>query len=191
MEHDELNRLITTKLNETGLGGHLVKEKGQLLEFPGEYFAEIVLNDAGKIEEASQALAEVAAQLNHENQKLDYIVRSLWEVEEVKLAPDFTPEAIPNLMRQGIFSLRFAATLRSGERVKKEVDVELTPGAYEELRRLGQPTDENSLRDLVRDFLSVQLSFGGVSYWDPIRYPRQQLNDGAVLHLHYHPMPAA
>ena len=191
MDYDELDRLIMAKLNERGLSEHLVKEKSALLDFPEEYYAEIVLDDAGKIDEAKEALAEVAAQLNRENQRLDYIVRPLWEVEEVKLASDSAPEMIPNLMRQGIFSLRFLATLKSGEQVKKEVGVELTPGAYEELRRLGQPTDENSLKDVVRDFLKLQLSFGGESYWDPIRYPRQQLNDGAVLHLHYHPVPAA
>lgn len=191
MDYEELDRLIMTKLNERGVREYLVKEKSALLDFPEEYFAEIVLNDAGKIDEANQALAEVAAQLNGENQKLDYIVRSLWEVEEVKLAPDFTPAAIPELMRQGIFSLRFVATLKSGEWVKKEVGVELTPSAYEEMRRLGQPTGENSLKELVSNFLKLQLSFGGESYWDPTRHPRQQLNDGAVLHLHYHPVAVA
>jgi hypothetical protein len=190
MDYDELDRLITTKLNERGLGEYLVKEKSVLLDFPEEYLAEIVLNDAGRIDEANQALAEVAAQLNRENQKLDYIVRSLWDVEEVKLAPDSTPEAIANLMSQGVFSLRFVATLKSGERVRKEVGVEVAPSAYEELRRLGQPTDENFLKDLVRDYLRLQLSFGGESYWDPMKYPRQRVNDGAVLHLHYHPVPA-
>jgi hypothetical protein len=180
-----------SKLSERGLGDNLVKEKTALLGFPEEYYAEIVLDDAGKISAANEALTEVAAQLKRENEKLDYIVRALWKVQEVRLAPDYKAEAIPDLMKQGIFSLRFLATLESGERCKKEVGVELTPSAYEELRRLGQPTDENSLKDVVRDFLKLQLSFGGESYWDPIRYPRQQLNDMAVLHLHYHPVPAA
>lgn len=190
MEHDELNRLIMTRLNEAGVGHHLVKEKTALLAFPEEDYAEIVLDDAGKIPAANETLSKVAAQLKRENQRLDYIVRALWEVEEVRFAPDHKPEAIPDLMNQGIFSLRFLATLRSGQQVK-EIGVELTPSAYEELRRLGQPTNENSLKDLVRNFLKLQLSFGGESYWDPIRYPGQQLNDGAVLHLHYHPVPAA
>jgi len=191
MEHDELNRLMTTKLKKAGLGDHLVKEKSALLGFPDEYYAEIVLDDAAKISAANEALAEVAAQLQRENEKLDYIVRALWEVEGVELAPDYDSGAIPDLMKQGIFSLRFVATLRSGQQVKKEVGVELTPSAYEELRRLGQPIDVDSLKDLVRDFLKLQLSFGGESYWDPIKHPGQQLNDGAVLHLHYHPVPTA
>jgi hypothetical protein len=189
MERDALNQLIMTKLSETGLEDYLVKGKYQLLEFPEEYFAEIVLSDAGKINKANQALADVAGQLNCENQELDYIVRAVWEVKEVKLAPDSTPAAIPELMKEGVFSLRFVGTLKSGGE-SKEVGVELTPSAYEELRRLGQPTDEDSLKDLIRNFLKLQLAFGGESYWDPIRYPRQQLDDGAVLHLHYHPVAA-
>jgi hypothetical protein len=180
-----------TKLGQKGLGDHLVKEKTALLGFPEEYDAEIVLDDAEKIDEANQVLGEVTERLKRENQKLDYIVRALWEVEEVKLEPAYKPETIPDLMKQRIFSLRFVATLNWGEQPKQEVGVELTPSAYEELRRLGQPTDENSLKDLIRNFLNLQLSFGGESYWDPMRYPGQQLNDGAVLHLHYHPVPAA
>jgi hypothetical protein len=190
MDHDELDRLITAKLDQKGLVGHVVKDKSVLLDFPEEYFAEVVLDDAAGIDDANQALSEAAAQLKRENEELDYIVRALWEVGEVRLAPEYKPEAIPELMKQGFFSLRFLATLKSGEQIEKEVGVELTPSAYEELRRLGQPTDENSLKAVVRDFLKVQLSLGGVSYWDPKKYPRQQINDGAVLHLHYHPVPA-
>lgn len=190
MDHADLDRLIMSKLGEKGLGDNLVKDKTALLGFPEEYYAEIVLDDAGKISAANEALTEVAAQLKRENEKLDYVIRALWSVQKVSLAPDYQPEAIPDLMKKGIFSLRFLATLKSGQRVK-EVGVEVTPSAYEELRRLGQPTDENSLKDLVHDFLKLQLSFGGESYWDPERYPSQQLNDGAVLHLHYHPVPAA
>jgi hypothetical protein len=191
MDYDELNRLITTKLNEKGLGAHVVRDKSVLLDFPEDNYAEIVLDDAGKISAANEALAEVAAQLKRENEKLEYIVRALWKVQEVRLAPENKPEAIPELMKPGWFSLRFLATLMSGERDKKEVGVELTPDAYKELRRLGRPTDEDSLKELVGDFLEQRLSLGGESYWDPTRDPYQQLNDRAVLYLHYHPVPAA
>lgn len=190
MELYEISRLLTTKLDESGLREHVVKEQSHVLGFPEEYFAETVLDDAGKIERAERAIAELAAQLAQQNQKLDYIVRALWQVKEVSLAPGHTAEAIPALMGQGIFSLQFVAILRSGGQDQK-VGVELTPDAYQELRALGQSTDVNSLNGVVRDFLKLQLSLGGESYWDPVKYPRQRINDGAVLHLHYHPVPAA
>ena len=190
MDCEQLKRLITAKLNEKGLAVHVVKDKGLLLDLPEGFLVEIVLDDAARIDDASQALAEVETQVKSENEKLDYIVRPLWEVEEVGLASQSAPEGIDNLMRQGNSSLPFIATLKSGKSVRKDVYVEMTPSAYRQLRRLGQATDEDSLREVVGDFLKKQLSFGGISYWDPIKRPRQQLNDGGVLHLHYHPVPA-
>jgi len=189
MDHEELSKLIMDKLGERGLRENLVKEKTALLDFSEEYYAEVVLDDAGKIGAASQALAEVATHLKRENENFDYVVRALWKVQEVKLAPDYKAEAIPELMKQGIFSLRFVATLGSGQQTK-EVGVELTPSAYHELRRLGRQTAEHALYGLVREFLELELSLGGESYWDPVRYPNRQINDAAVLHLHYHPVPA-
>jgi len=190
MDRDELNRLITTKLNEKGLGVHVVKDQVKLLDFPEGYLADIVLDDAARIHDTGQVLEEVEAQVKREDERLDYIVRALWEVKEVRLAPESAPEGIAALMSQGVSSLRFIATMKSGINMTKDVDVEITPSAYEALRRLGQPTDTNSLRELVCDFLKAQLSFGGISYWDPIKAPRQKLNGGGVLHLHYHPVPA-
>jgi hypothetical protein len=86
--------------------------------------------------------------------------------------------------------LRFKVTLESGS-TQTDVWVDVTPGGYAQLKQAGQP-DEESLKKVVRDFVAIQLSVGGTSYWDPIRYPRQELNEAAVLYtLHHTPVGVA
>ncbi len=183
IEWEELNKLIPEKLKARGLAGHFVRSQGQLLEFPEEYFTEVVLDDAGKVEEAEGVLEEVRAEVERRGRRLDYIVRALWEVADVEAL--YNPTALQDVIRQGALSLQFMATLKSGTREQK-VGVEITPDGYEELQRAGT-SDDASLREVVKEFLALQLSLGGTGYWDPIRYPRHQINAGGVLYLRAHP----
>jgi len=75
--------------------------------------------------------------------------------------------------------------------------VEVTLAALNKLRekfalseRVGSPAwvregdvHEETLKELVREFLDFQLSSGGTSYWDPIRFPKLELKEAAVSYL--------
>lgn len=188
MEQVDVDRLIGEKLQAAGLVPYFVKDQSQLLEFPEEYFAEIVLNDGSKVDEATIALDGAREELERRGARLDYIVRALWKVGKDSVVPGYSPAALPDLLRQGLFSLPLRATLESGTR-KQEVGVEISPDGYAELKRIGR-CDDDSLRELVADFLKLQLSLGGTGYWNPTRYPHQEVNAGAVLYLRAHPVSA-
>jgi hypothetical protein len=42
---------------------------------------------------------------------------------------------------------------------------------------------EEALKKIVREFLDFQLSSGGTSYWDPIRFPKLELKEATVSYL--------
>ena len=180
MDPDELYRRILNDIEAGGLGNCLVKDKSQLQEFPEEYFAEIVLNDAGKIDLAKEVLAKVAAELGAKHQKLDYIVRALWQVREVQKIEIPSPTGVPSEM----VAVLFKGTLQSGRRCQ-EVWVAVTPAALGVLRPL--VTKEQALLDLVRAFLLHRLSIGGAGYWDPIREPKRELDEDAARYLRWRP----
>lgn len=175
------------RLATAGVLQFVERSRSQLLESPEEFFVETVLTDAAKLQVTEEVFHKLAAEFEAKGVLLDYIVRGLWEVTDVIYEDGQMPAG--EVVKQGIFSARFRATLKSSG-MNQSVWVELTPSGYEELERLGHGTDEELLKSLVRDFLKLQLSIGVASYWDPIRHPRQQFNDGAVLYLHHHPVPA-
>ena len=189
MERDEVNRLITERLRAAGLEQYFDKERSQLLEFPEEYFAEVVLNDGSKLEAADKALDGAREEIERRGARLDHVVRALWKVGKESVVPGYNPAALPDVLQQGFFSLPFKATLESGSR-KQQVGVEITPDGYEELKRIGRCNDD-SLQEVVADFLTLQFSIGGAGFWNPIRYPRQEINAGAVLYLLGHPVSVA
>jgi hypothetical protein len=182
MNQDSLNQLIIRGLEAKGLSGYLVRDKSQLLEFPDEYFAEIVLNDAGKIDEAQGVLAKIVPELDAKHQKLDFMVRALWRV--VNVEPRYRQEELPHQLKQRLFSLPFIATLKSGSK-EWRVGVEITPDAYEDLERAGK-CDDQTLRAIVKASLESWLSIGGAGYWDPIREPRRSISSGGVSYALAH-----
>ena len=91
----------------------------------------------------------------------------------------------------------FEVTLKSGAR-RQRVIVDVSWTAVEFLRQKlglgnfvsgsddalqkGHLSDE-LVGERVRSFVEHELSFGGTSYWDPILYPRRDLNEAAMLFL--------
>jgi hypothetical protein len=181
MTESELNKSLSERLKSAGLAPYLVREKSQILEFPDGFFAEIVLSDASKLEEANAVVASIRAGVERQGSHLTSIVRAIWSVKQVEgVGPARGASG-------GIKSaVDFRAVLESGRR-EAEVTVQVGRDALRELRqRLGSDTGA------VADFLRLQLSFGGAGYWDPLRYPTQELNSAAVLYLCAHrPVTAA
>ena len=188
MERSKVDTLIKQRLESAGILQHVDRDRSQLLDFPEQYFVEIVLNEGSHLESASRIIGELRAELEKEGVQLDTIIRALWKVKDD--VQKFPPAVYPETEGTYILAVPFIATLQSGSRVQR-VWVDMTPGAYEKLKHAGREDDE-SLCGTVADFLRLQLSIGGASYWDPIRNPRQKLDDAAVLYLLSHsPVTAA
>jgi hypothetical protein len=183
MDKTEVDEIIVEKLKSAGLLEAVNRDKSQVLDFPEEFFVELVLNDGSKLEETERLIEHVQADLQSRGVRLDSIVRAMWKVREVSKAYDPGWIAVEG-RKPGMLTMPFKATLESGN-AQTDVWVEMTPSGYNELKRVGQ-SDEESLKKIVRAFLAVELSVGGTSYWDPIRYERRELNGGAVLHVLQH-----
>ena len=184
----ELAKLIEDRLAVAGLTSYLDKRKEQYLEFPDGFFAEIVLIDGSRLDDAKGILRGIKEELARQGTDLDAIVRANWEVGEVThmgLAP----------AKSGGYkdAVRFIATLMSGSRECK-VAVDISGAAHEEIRRkLSEGSlseygrsEESALIGIVIEFLRLELSLGGESHWDPIQYPQRELNGAALLYLTVH-----
>lgn len=184
--HDTLEEMIRA----VGLSEAVNWELSQVLDFPDAYFVEVVLNDASKLHEAERVLAKVAGQLGKNGVQVDWIVRALWEVREVEFFG-------PARSEEGTIrtALTFKVLLQSGAR-RQEAYVDVTFAALDRLREKRGITIDvvgwapqrgdvspDALAGVVRDFLTLQLSDGGTSYWDPIRLPRQELTAAAMSYL--------
>jgi hypothetical protein len=184
MTEGELNKSLTEAFKSAGLSRYVVRDKSQLFEVPEGFFVEIVLSDGSKLDEAENLIASIRAGVEAQGAHLISILRAVWSVKRIE-------KIGPSRRKSGGIkaSVDFGATLESRRR-ETEVVVEVGGHALKELReRLG--TDDKVL-DAVADFLRLQLSWGGAGYWDPVRYPRQILNEAAALYLRTHqPVTAA
>lgn len=184
MTEHELAKLIAEKFKAAGLLQYLIREKEQLFEVPEGFFVEIVLSDGSKLDEAENLTASVRAEVEAQGSHLISILRAIWSVKKIERDG-------PSRDKSGGIksSVDFRAVLESGMR-ETEVAVEVGRSALKELReRLGS---DDKVLEAVADFLRLQLSWGGAGYWDPVRYPRQTLNEAAVLYLRTHqPVTAA
>jgi hypothetical protein len=181
----ELGKLTREQLSAAGLWDLVDQHKSQFLEFPDGFFAEIVLKDGSKIAEAELVESDLRQSLRKQGTELDVIVRSIWAVDSVG-----DPKVVPGTPGVSDFSVVYPARLVSGG-LTVDVQVEVTILASEAIKRrakqsAGSYDRKAATKQVVKEFLDLQLSFGGESYWDPIRHPKQELNDSALLYLFTH-----
>lgn len=191
MTATELEKVTKDKLRSAGLLSVLDHAHTQFLDFPEGVFVELVLADASKLRPAEDTLNQIKKELAQKGTQIDSIVRAIWKVKSVEYkGPARAPTGEPRL------ALAFEAVLESG-RQTCEVSVDLAVTALDLLRkRMGDVSklgtlswsetgdvDRATLRDMITQFLILQLSAGGTSYWDPIRYPHLQLTEPAMLYL--------
>jgi hypothetical protein len=176
----ELGNLIRERLSAAGLAQYLDEAKEQYLEFPDGFFAEVVLKDASKLSEAQRVVKSVEEELRRQGVELDAIVRTNWEVVDVD----------GSIMHPPQNGRQFDVTIQSGT-AKSKVSVKVPPmvwatvkGAFNQgaLRELGDDP-EAVLQQIVREFVKLQLSYGGESYWDPILHPELVLDEHALHYL--------
>jgi len=186
MTSTELERRLREGLATAGLSSVLDEHKSQFLEFPDGLFAELVLNDGSKLVEVERIVGQLRDCLAKEKIELDVVVRATWTVQSVN-------DPCPAIGVSGGIraAWAFPVVLASGgEKVPAEVDV--TYSAILEIKnRLAQSSDKlldekAVMKEVVKEFLKLELSLGGESYWDPIRYPQRELDDAALAYVMFH-----
>lgn len=191
MRTAELEVILRDKLDAAGLIPFVNQDKSQFLDMSDSFFAEIVLNDATKLPAAEQVLRGVREELKNQGIGVDAIVRAVWSVCEVRYVG-------PSRGASGGIraALEFEVELRSGNR-QCLVSVEISLAALNKIReklalpeKVGVPgwhrtgdVDQETLRKVVQDFVNFQLASGGTTYWDPIRYPKLELNEATASYL--------
>jgi hypothetical protein len=185
----KVESILERRLRDASLSKFVSREKSQFLDLQDELFVEVVLIDGAALDDVNQIVKETAEELRTQGITLDSVVRALWEIVNVNyVGPSRGPSG-------GLrAALEFRAVLRSGSR-DCQVIVDVYSGATEFLeRKLGLKEfvsrehgalrqghlDEEMVARMVRGFLQHQLSAGGTSYWNPLRYERLELNDAAM-----------
>jgi len=191
MKTAELETAFRDKLQQAGILVALNEEKSQFLDLSDSFFAEIVLNDGSKLAGAERIVRTLKEQLGEKGVRVDSIVRAVWQVRGI----DFVGPA--RAVSGGLkAALEFEAVLESGAR-QCRATIELTLAGLNTLReklalseRVGFPgwardgdVDEATLKKVVAEYLDFQLASGGESYWDPILFPRLELNEWTVSYL--------
>jgi len=178
MTSTELENLIRTRLDSSGLLPVLDEFKSQFLEFPDEFFVELVLTDGAKLVDVERIGREVRELLRKQGVDLDVIVRAIWTVTEVG-------DPAGNLQ---LGRWRVPVTLASGG-LTQQVKVDVLFSVVLDLKKriAGQGWSENSaIKEVVKKFIEVELSLGGESYWNPIRDQSLEINDNALSYLFAH-----
>src|SRR5271168_4835315 len=172
MTSTELEQVVKERLDSIGLWDAIDKHKSQFLEFPDGLFAELVLGDGTMLVDVERIARELQASLRKQDVDLDVIVRCIWTVKDIK-------DPVPAAEGSGV-RFPWTAVLASGNLIAN-VEVDVTLLATLEIKRKFaaeyQSDGKAVVKEVIKEFLKLQLSFGGETYWDPIRHPRQELND--------------
>ncbi len=176
MTERDLAKALNEKLQSAGLLRYVVPGKQQLFAVPDGFFIELVLKDASKLDDGENLVASVRREVERKGIHLFSIVRALWVMREIQKLDQ---------SRGGSGGIKaatdFRVILESGLR-KAEPVVEVTDAAITELeRKLG--SSDQILKAAVREFVKLQLSYGGSGYWDPLRHPIHALDEAAASYL--------
>jgi len=184
-EATRVQDMLLERLREADLERVLRHGKSQFLDIEDSVFVELVLSDGAELERVEAIVVELSDTLRSRGTKIESIVRAMWDVTEVKSqGPAYGKDGAPRAAEE------FYVALRSGSRLHT-VAVETTWGTTDAVRHklsLARPTgkfEEKQIREelirLIRRFVEYELRQGGLAYWDPLRHPRRELNEAAVL----------
>lgn len=192
MTPTQVEDLVEHQLRGAGLWKFVSREHSQFLDLGDELFVEVVLNDGTPLDDVAKMMRRTAEEVKARGVAVESVVRALWEVDDVRY---LGPSRSSNGGLRAAYE--FGVTLKSGAR-RQHVIVDVSWSAVEFLRQklgLGKfvSGSENALQkghisdelvgERVRSFVEHELSLGGTSYWDPILYPRRDLNEAAMLFL--------
>jgi hypothetical protein len=182
---------LKRRLESSGLWRELIPERTNLPNFEpfDELFVELVFRDASKLPAAQFLMSQFREELRESGARFDYIVRAMWRVKHVEYAARAVLSS-----GQFLDGIAFRCTLVSGSR-ETAVQLILTSSGCDYfwkniLKRSGDFTwsdlsddEKQKLHMYVKEFIILQLSLGGMSYWDPLLFPFQTLNDAGLAYL--------
>jgi hypothetical protein len=175
MDAEIIQREMQEQFRKAGLGSLLVNESSRVRDLGGEVFAEVVLADRTKLEEATELMKQILKDAKQDEKNYSLVVRSKWGIEEIgDPSPAFEPSG----------GLRAATlipvTLRCGnELLKITVSVtKLAEWEFDEI--LGRKTD---LRQVARIVVESALGRSGSSYWDPTVEDYLEVASGAAANI--------
>jgi hypothetical protein len=179
----DLEKSVRGTLQEAGLLQYLDEDQTQFLEFPDGWFAEVVVKDGSKLSEVERVVERYKEHLRRNDaDDLDEIVRPVWSIAKVeRVGPSVS---FPGLEP----AVRFVVTLQSGS-LSCDVKIDLTEGALALIRERLHETEapeDTALQEIVCEFVNLELSHGGESYWDPRRGSRLELGAAAFMYLMGH-----
>jgi hypothetical protein len=147
-------REIKERFEDAGLAPYFIENSSEIVDLDGEVFAEIVLSDRSRLDEATSLMREILR-----GQKYSLVVRSKWSIEHIgELAPAYAPSGglraavlIPVALRSGNESI--TVTVAVTKLAEWEFDSIL--GGKADLKQVARVVVESALRR------------GGRSFWDP------------------------
>lgn len=170
MSAEQIRTEIERKLQCANLLPFVDLKDSQFLDIP-ETFVEIVLNDAGKVEEVRQAL-------NGLQTPVDLRIHPVWQIESIG-----DPELVISPSAGISIARLIAVRLRSGS-LTTVVQVSVSWEAEEELKKILGTEKPDFLKDLTREFVENRLKWGGRSYWDPRLHERLEIGAERALNLY-------
>jgi hypothetical protein len=167
---EQLQSEMKERLANAGLLPFIVEDSSEIYDLGGELFAELVVSDKAKLEEASDLVRQLL-----EGKSYTLIARSKWLIEQVG-------HPIPAYGEDG--GLRAAVlipvVLQSGNE-RTSVTVAVTKLAEMEFERiLGRKID---LREVAKLVVESALRRGGRSFWDPTTENYLEVASGAVANI--------
>jgi hypothetical protein len=172
---------LRRRLEAAGLWESLDLRESQFLDLSPQVFVELVLYDAGVLGKVTDIANDV--RLAHPDDEIDVVIRAHWQVRSVLYAGYAV--GLSGGVRE---AERFDIVISSGS-VSQSIVVDVTKAAIDLLAsRLhatapGPLTHRQVEANLVRGYVELQLSQGGTSYWDPIRFPQLDINASAVEYM--------
>lgn len=182
---NQVEELIERQLRDARISNFVNRAHSQFLDMQDSLFVEIVLDDATYLEDVGKILRNTAQELKAQDITLESVVRALWEILDVNFVGP-SRSADGGLRAASMYDV----TLKSGNR-QHHIAVDVFWGASEFLKQkrgLGKLTSKSRgefqnelVAKAVWSFVQLQLSAGGTSCWDPLLYPRLEMNDAAML----------
>ncbi len=175
MNIDQVQREMREQFERAGLLPFFHDELSQILDLDGEIFAEIVLSDRAKLDEAGNLIRQILARSKTDGKEYTLILRSKWVIERLG---DLTPAyGADGGLRAAVL---IPVTLLSGSE-RTRVTVAVTKLAEMEFERiLGRRID---LRQVAKFVVESALRRGGRSSWDPITENYLEVASGAVPNI--------
>jgi hypothetical protein len=167
---EQLQSEMKERLAHAGLLPFIVEDSSEIYDLGGELFAELVVSDRARLEEASELVRQLL-----EGKSYTLVARLKWSIEQVgHPTPAYGQDGglraavlIPIVLQSG--SERTSATVA----VTKLAEMEFE-------RILGRKID---LREVAKLVIESALRRGGRSFWDPTVDNYLEVASGAVANI--------